>query len=79
MKNIMLVVVFVMSTGCSTVADLTIQSVAGAVGGALGNMADRRMERALGNLPEEEDKKLEPKLKEEKKHNEYKNSQDGKR
>ena len=49
----MIVVIFIMCTGCSTVADLTIQSVAGAVGGALGNMADRRMEKALGNNAEE--------------------------
>ena len=79
----MIVVIFIMCTGCSTVADLTIQSVAGAVGGALGNMADRRMEKALGNNAEEEDKKLEKKFIPDKfipdddkeKVNEHKNSQ----
>lgn len=74
----MIVVIFIMCTGCSTVADLTIQSVAGAVGGALGNMADRRMEKALGNDAEEEDKKIEKKFipdDEKEKVNEHKNSQ----
>ena len=74
----MIVVIFIMCTGCSTVADLTIQSVAGAVGGALGNMADRRMEKALGNDAEKEDKKIEEKFipdDDKEKVNEHKNSQ----
>lgn len=73
----MIVVIFIMCAGCSTVADLTIQSVAGAVGGALGNMADRRMEKALGNDAEKEDKKLEEKFipdDDKEKVNEHKNS-----
>ena len=61
-KKLIVVIIFIICTGCSTVADLTIQSVAGVVGGALGNMADRRMEKALGNNAEEEDKKLEKKF-----------------
>jgi len=73
----MIVVIFIMCAGCSTVADLTIQSVAGAVGGALGNMADRRMEKALGNDAEKEDKKIEEKFipdDDKEKVNEHKNS-----
>ena len=52
--------------GCSTISDLVVQSVAGAVGGALGNMADRRIEEKLGNDTGLSDEKLEPKLKKEK-------------
>ena len=52
--------------GCSTIGDLVVQSVAGAVGGALGNMADRRIEEKLGNDAGLSDEKLEPKLKKEK-------------
>ena len=40
-KKLIIIFIFIMFTGCSTIADLTIQSVAVAVGGALGNMADR--------------------------------------
>ena len=54
----------VMCIGCATIADLAVQSVAGAIGGAVGNMADRRMEKALGNDAAKEDEKLEPVLKE---------------
>ena len=53
-----------MCIGCATIADLAVQSVAGAIGGAVGNMADRRMEKALGNDAAKEDEKLEPVLKE---------------
>ncbi|SVB92977.1 uncharacterized protein METZ01_LOCUS245831 [marine metagenome] len=51
-----------MSVSCATAADIAIQTVSGAVGGALGNMADRRMEKALGNDAEKEDARLEPQL-----------------
>ena len=46
-KTFIICIVFVINIGCSTIADLTIQSVAGAIGGALGNMADRRVEEKL--------------------------------
>ena len=65
-KTFIICIVFVINIGCSTIADLTIQSVAGAIGGALGNMADRRVEEKLGNDTGVADEKLEPKLKKEK-------------
>ena len=46
MKTV-LVLILVTQIGCTTIADLTVQSVAGAIGGALGNMADRRLEEKL--------------------------------
>ena len=44
-----LILILLTQLGCSTIVDLTVQSIAGAVGGALGNMADRRIEEKLGN------------------------------
>ena len=46
MKTV-LVLILVTQIGCAAIADITIQSVAGAIGGALGNMADRRVEEKL--------------------------------
>ena len=66
MKIILILILLCTQIGCATAVDLAVQSVAGAVGGAIGNMADRRMERALGNVPAKEDEMLEPKLKREK-------------
>tara|TARA_B100001245_G_C22773355_1_gene373764 strand:+ start:146 stop:388 length:243 start_codon:yes stop_codon:yes gene_type:complete len=66
LRNIIICSSIFLSISCATAADIAIQTVSGAVGGALGNMADRRMEKALGNNVEEMDKKLEPILKEEK-------------
>ena len=45
--KMVLVLILVTQIGCTTIADLTVQSVAGAIGGALGNMADRRLEEKL--------------------------------
>ncbi len=61
-----LILILLTQLGCSTIVDLTVQSIAGAVGGALGNMADRRIEEKLGNDAGLSDEKLEPKLKKEK-------------
>ena len=49
--------VFLMSSnvGCATIADIAVQSVAGAIGGAVGNMADRRLEEKLKNDKEKND------------------------
>ena len=63
-KKLILCIFLSSSIGCATAADLAIQTVAGTIGGAVGNMADRRIEKLLGNDAEEADKKLEPKLKE---------------
>lgn len=65
MKKV-LILILLTQIGCATAADLAVQSVAGAIGGAIGNMADRRMERALGNDAAKEDEKLEPVLKDDK-------------
>ena len=65
-RNFIICIIFVVSMGCSTMVDLTVQSIAGAIGGALGNMADRRVEEKLGNDTGVADEKLEPKLKKEK-------------
>ena len=46
MKTVLILVLFA-QIGCAAIADITIQSVAGAIGGALGNMADRRVEEKL--------------------------------
>ena len=46
-KSFIICIVFVTNIGCAAIADITIQSVAGAIGGALGNMADRRVEEKL--------------------------------
>ena len=46
-KSFIICIVFVTNIGFATIADITIQSVAGAIGGALGNMADRRVEEKL--------------------------------
>tara|TARA_B110000467_G_scaffold7371_1_gene6457 strand:+ start:257 stop:442 length:186 start_codon:yes stop_codon:yes gene_type:complete len=48
--------VFLLSSniGCATIVDITIQSVAGAIGGAVGNMADRRLEEKLKNDKEKD-------------------------
>ena len=51
--------VFVSSVGCTTMADLA----ANALGGALGNMIDRRIEDKLGNDAGLSDEKLDGKLK----------------
>ena len=61
-----LILILLTQLGCSTMVDLTVQSIAGAIGGALGNMADRRVEEKLGNNTSLSDEKLEPKLKKEK-------------
>ena len=61
-----LILILLTQLGCSTIVDLTVQSIAGAIGGALGNMADRRVEEKLGNNTSLSDEKLEPKLKKEK-------------
>lgn len=65
MKKV-LILILLTQIGCATAADLAVQSVAGAIGGAIGNMADRRMERALGNDAAKEDEKREPVLKDDK-------------
>ncbi len=48
--------VFLLSSniGCAAIVDITIQSVAGAIGGALGNMADRRVEEKIKNDKEKD-------------------------
>ena len=46
MKTVLILVLFA-QIGCAAITDITIQSVAGAIGGALGNMADRRVEEKL--------------------------------
>jgi lipoprotein signal peptidase len=46
MKTVLILVLFA-QIGCAAIADITIQSVAGAIGGTLGNMADRRVEEKL--------------------------------
>jgi len=61
-RNIIICSSIFLSVSCATAADIAIQTVSGAVGGALGNMADRRMEKALGNDAEKEDARLEPQL-----------------
>lgn len=58
-KTFIICIVFVINIGCSTIADLTIQSVAGAIGGALGNMADRRVEEKLKKEKDDECKDCE--------------------
>ena len=63
-----------MITGCTTVAEVSLN----ALGGALGNMLDRRMEDKLGNDAGLSDEKLEPILKKEK-DNECEDCKDGKR
>jgi len=51
MKKV-LILILLTQIGCATAVDLVVQSVAGAIGGALGNMADRRLEE---NLKKEKD------------------------
>ena len=51
MKKV-LILILLTQIGCATAVDLAVQSVAGAIGGALGNMADRRLEE---NLKKEKD------------------------
>ena len=46
MKKV-LIIILLTQIGCATAVDLAVQSVAGAIGGALGNMADRRLEEKL--------------------------------
>jgi len=46
MKKFLILILFT-QIGCATAVDLAVQSIAGAVGGALGNMADRRIEDKL--------------------------------
>ena len=58
-KTFIICIVFVINIGCSTIADLTIQSVAGAIGGALGNMADRRLEEKMKKEQDDECKDCE--------------------
>ncbi len=50
-KNIFLCVCFVMITGCASVADIAIN----AIGGALGNMIDRRIDEPTENEKENDD------------------------
>ena len=47
-----------MSTGCAVMVDLVV----GTVGGALGNMIDRRVEDMLGNDAGMSDEKLDGKI-----------------
>lgn len=58
-KTFIICIVFVINIGCSTIADLTVQSIAGAIGGALGNMADRRVEEKLKKEKDDECKDCE--------------------
>ena len=50
-KNIFLCVCFVMIAGCATAADIAIN----AVGSALGNMLDRRVDEPTENEKENDD------------------------
>jgi len=43
----LLIIILLTQIGCSTIGDLAVQSVAGIIGGAVGNMADRRIEEKL--------------------------------
>ena len=58
-KTFIICIVFVSSMGCATMVDLTVQSIAGAIGGALGNMADRRVEEKLKKEKDDECKDCE--------------------
>ena len=58
MKTVLILVLFA-QIGCAAIADITIQSVAGAIGGALGNMADRRVEEKLKKEKDDECKDCE--------------------
>ena len=60
-KNFVMCMIFVVSMGCTTIVELSVN----AIGGALGNMIDRRVEDKLGNDAGLSDEKLEPKLKKE--------------
>lgn len=60
LRNIIICSSIFLSISCATAGELALNTAAG----ALGNMLDRRVEKALGNDVEEADKKLEPQLKE---------------
>ena len=60
-KNFVMCMIFVVSMGCTTIVELSVN----AIGGALGHMIDRRVEDKLGNDAGLSDEKLEPKLKKE--------------
>ena len=60
-RNFIICMIFVVSMGCTAIAELSVN----AIGGALGNMIDRRVEDKLGNDAGLSDEKLEPKLKKE--------------
>ena len=53
MKKV-LIIILLTQIGCATAVDLAVQSIAGAVGGALGNMADRRIEENLKKKKEKD-------------------------
>ena len=57
-QNFIMCSIFIMSTGCAAMVDLTV----GTAGGALGNMIDRRVEDALGNDAGLSDDKLDGKI-----------------
>lgn len=48
----LLILILLTQLGCSTAADLAVQSIAGIIGGAVGNMVDRRVEEKLKNEKE---------------------------
>ena len=60
-RNFIICMIFVVSMGCTTIAEVSLN----AIGGGLGNMIDRRVEDKLGNDAGLSDEKLEPKLKKE--------------
>lgn len=58
MKIFIMCIIFIMSIGCAAMVDLVV----GTVGGALGNMIDRRVEDMLGNDAGMSDEKLDGKI-----------------
>jgi len=66
-RNFIICSIFVSSLGCSTMADLA----ANALGGAIGNMIDRRVEDKLGNDAGLSDEKLDGKVEKKKKKKEF--------
>ena len=59
--------IFIMCTGCASMVDLTMNIL----GGALGNMLDRRVEDKLGNDANLSDEKLDGKLSKKKNEEEF--------
>ena len=57
-QNFIMCSIFIMSTGCAAMVDLTV----GTAGGALGNMVDRRVEDQLGNDAGLSDDKIDGKI-----------------